>query len=197
MRDALTARPGPVAISGRPHRASRSRSGSCARAAAASRTVAEVEYRLGTLTPATRICDRCSAPMPAPDDPVYDDWTLPPGAPVDEPEPVRSRQMAESRRVMIGLLPGATVRLARDEPGSLAVPLWEYWARISEEQAHQAAAAAPSDELIDALSASLHGEERQRPDEPGTGGVEEMMAGMVAVGAAAMPSMGSTGRSSR
>jgi hypothetical protein len=41
--------------------------------------VAEVEYRLGALAPAAQTCDRCSAPMPAPDDPVYDDWALVPG----------------------------------------------------------------------------------------------------------------------
>jgi hypothetical protein len=41
--------------------------------------VAEVEYRLGALTPAAQTCDRCSAPLPSPDDPVYGDWTLVPG----------------------------------------------------------------------------------------------------------------------
>jgi hypothetical protein len=40
--------------------------------------VAEVEYRLGALAPAAQTCDRCSAPVPTPDDPVHDDWTLVP-----------------------------------------------------------------------------------------------------------------------
>jgi DNA-directed RNA polymerase subunit RPC12/RpoP len=41
--------------------------------------VAEVEYRLGAVAPAAQTCARCPAPLPAPDDPVYDDWTLVPG----------------------------------------------------------------------------------------------------------------------
>jgi hypothetical protein len=38
--------------------------------------VAEVEYRLGGILPVARTCDRCPAPMPSPEDPVYDDRTL-------------------------------------------------------------------------------------------------------------------------
>jgi DNA-directed RNA polymerase subunit RPC12/RpoP len=40
--------------------------------------VAEVDYRLGSVAPSVQTCVRCSAPVPAPADPVYDDWTLVP-----------------------------------------------------------------------------------------------------------------------
>jgi hypothetical protein len=41
--------------------------------------VTEVEYRLGAPTPVGQTCDRCSAPLPARDDPEYEDWTFVPG----------------------------------------------------------------------------------------------------------------------
>jgi hypothetical protein len=62
--------------------------------------VAEIEYRLGELTPAAQSCGRCPAPMPSPDDPVYDDWTLIPGelGPAGEvvcPRCIRLTELAE------------------------------------------------------------------------------------------------------
>lgn len=57
--------------------------------------VAEVEYRLGALAPAAQTCDRCSAPMPSPGDPVYDDWTLVPGPEVVCPPCIRLSELAE------------------------------------------------------------------------------------------------------
>jgi hypothetical protein len=53
--------------------------------------VAEVEYRLGAVAPAVRTCARRPAPVPSPDDPVYDEWTLVPGEPGRDPEIVCPR----------------------------------------------------------------------------------------------------------
>jgi hypothetical protein len=85
---------------------------------------------------------------------------------------------------MIELPPGATARIG--EGGSaFSLPLWFYWMEISQRQAEIAEANRSSDEMIDALSAALAGEERERPDESDRNAKDGTFAAMIAIAAAA------------
>lgn len=84
---------------------------------------------------------------------------------------------------MVQVPPGATARLAQDEPPTVAIPLWMLWLQIAAEHAVWAAEARKPDELIDALSSRLAGEDRVLPD--WSPGGSETKSSMVAVAAAA------------
>jgi hypothetical protein len=92
--------------------------------------------------------------------------------------------MNETRRIAIMLPPGASVRFTPTGT-AFSLPLWLYWSQISRQQSATARRHAPSDEMIDAMSASVAGEDREKPDGSEKEQRQETFAAMVAVSAAA------------
>jgi hypothetical protein len=70
--------------------------------------------------------------------------------------------------------------------GSLAsISLWLHWLVIARRAADASRQARPSDEMVDALSARIAGQQRELPDEPNAAGNQEMLHAMVAISASA------------
>ena len=85
---------------------------------------------------------------------------------------------------MIAMPPGAGVRLSA-AGSQFSLPLWLYWVEIAREQAALSKKHRPSNETLDALSATLIGEERERPDESEKEARQETFSALIAVTAAA------------
>ena len=95
--------------------------------------------------------------------------------------------MEGAKRLLTALPPGAGLQIALDDTGrsqSFSLPLWLYWSEISRAQSEIARQHAPSDEMVDAISATIAGEERERPDESNREARQETLAALVAVSAA-------------
>jgi hypothetical protein len=95
------------------------------------------------------------------------------------------------RRRIIGLPPGGQLRIGPDGRWA-TIPLWLYWLQISRAAALASRDAAPSDAMIDALSARIAGQDVPLPDEPERGNLEIVNA-MVAISAATHAIDGSIG----
>jgi hypothetical protein len=89
------------------------------------------------------------------------------------------------RRWLIAVPPGGGAVISETGSVRSSVPIWFYWAKIAQLQAAMASELQQSDGTVDFASASIAGEIRPKPPAVEPGDWDELLAGLVAVVAAA------------